>query len=336
MRQNDFSQIQAVLANERPDRPTLFEFFLNGSLYQKLSGTAEMPPVWSLEWHRVAMFAYQKAGYDYAPVPASALVFPQREHDKQASRSMSETALISDRASFESYPWPDVDAFPSYLPKLAGDVPDGMKLIVFGPGGVLENVMQLAGYEPLCYMLFDAPELVQDLFDYVGSRLQRYYELVAADTCVGALIVNDDWGFNTQTMLPPEDMRRYVIHWHKIIVETIHAAGKPAILHSCGNLAPVMDDIIDVIGYDAKHSYEDNIIPVEDAYDKWGSRIAILGGMDLDFMCRSTPDAVTARCRAMIKKTERRGGYALGTGNSVPEYVPHENYFAMIESALNY
>jgi uroporphyrinogen decarboxylase len=33
-------------------------------------------------------------------------------------------------------------------------------------------------------------------------------------------------------------------------------------------------------------------------------------------------------------KTKNRGGYALGTGNSIPEYVPNEKYFAMISVAL--
>jgi len=34
----------------------------------------------------------------------------------------------------------------------------------------------------------------------------------------------------------------------------------------------------------------------------------------------------------MLKRAEKRGGYALGTGNSVPEFVPAENYFAMISA----
>ena len=36
----------------------------------------------------------------------------------------------------------------------------------------------------------------------------------------------------------------------------------------------------------------------------------------------------------MLERTEKRGGYAPGTGNSVPDYVPDENYFAMISAAL--
>jgi len=114
----------------------------------------------------------------------------------------------------------------------------------------------------------------------------------------------------------------------------VHAAGKPIILHSCGKLTEVYDDIIDSIGYDGKHSYEDAIEPVEDAYERLHNRIAVLGGIDVDFVCRRGPEEVYQRSRAMLDRTAGRGGYALGTGNSVPEYVPDENYFAMITAAL--
>jgi uroporphyrinogen decarboxylase len=92
--------------------------------------------------------------------------------------------------------------------------------------------------------------------------------------------------------------------------------------------------VIDDMGYDARHSYEDNILPVEEAYERYHNRIAILGGIDVDFVCRSNPDAVYARSKAMLERSARRGAYALGTGNSVPDYVPDEGYFAMIRAAL--
>ena len=180
-------------------------------------------------------------------------------------------------------------------------------------------------------LLADDADLAKGIFDAVGSRLVRYYEICAAFDTVGALIVNDDWGFKTATMFSPADLRWYVFGWTKKIVKVIHKAGKPAILHSCGNLDRVMDDIIDDMKFDAKHSFEDVIIPVEQAYEKWGGRIAILGGIDMDFMCRSTPEQVRQRCEAMLAKVATRGGYALGTGNSVPEYVPFDSYIAMID-----
>jgi uroporphyrinogen decarboxylase len=53
----------------------------------------------------------------------------------------------------------------------------------------------------------------------------------------------------------------------------------------------------------------------------------------VDFVCRATPEAIFDRSRRMLEKTDCRG-YALGTGNSVPTYVPQENCFAMIAAAI--
>ncbi|MEI6519217.1 MAG: uroporphyrinogen decarboxylase family protein [bacterium] len=336
MRQPDFNNLLAVLRRDKPSRPTLFEFFLNGPLYARLAGmTGNDNFDWnSLEGRKTVMKANLKAGYDYTVMQGAQFGFPAKQVLHQKSRSMNDTAIIVDRESFELYEWPDPEKCDyGMVDKMAKELPDGMKIIIWGPGGVLENVMQLCGYENLCFMIADDPDLVHEIFENVGSRFIKYYELSVNHDGVGAVISNDDWGFNTQTMLAPAEMREYVMPWHRKIVETIHAAGKPAILHSCGNLKLVMDDIIDDLGYQGKHSYEDNILPVEDAYELWGSRIAILGGIDLDFVCRSTPEEVYKRSKAMIERSAERGGYALGTGNSVPYYVPDENYFAMIKAA---
>jgi len=335
MRKPDFTNLLKVLGREVPGRPTLFEFFLNQPLYEKLAGESMNTTQEPLERIRVMIKAFKNAGYDYATILGSDFSFPHEEAKTIKTRSLNDGNVIKNRNDFEDYKWPDPDSFDySRLEKLKSDLPDGMKLIVYGPGGVLENVIQLVGYDSLCYMIYEDPDLVQDIFDAVGSRLVRYYEICAAYDTVGALISNDDWGFKTQTMLSPQHMRRYVFPWHKKIVQTIHKFGKPAILHSCGNLEEVMEDIIEDMRYDAKHSYEDAIMPVEKAYERWGGRIAILGGIDVDFVCRATPQEIKQRCRAMLKKTEKRGGYALGTGNSIPEYVPDEKYFAMISVAL--
>ena len=95
-----------------------------------------------------------------------------------------------------------------------------------------------------------------------------------------------------------------------------------------------MDDII-YMGYDGKHSYQDNILPVEDAYERWHNHIAILGGIDVDYLIRRESCDISARCQSMLERTEARGGWALGTGNSVPEYIPQDKYFTMIKTALD-
>lgn len=336
----DFNNLLKVLRREVPNRPTLFEFFMNGPLYRSaLNGGTSAPRtdrydgVPHGEMLR-RMAAFRALGYDYVTVQCPGFDFPRREQACKQTISLNEAFVITDRKSFDSCLWPDPDkADYSFLDRIAAEMPSGMKMIVYGPCGVLENANFMLGYENMCYMIADDRQLVEDVFEAIGSRLVRYYTRVLEHEGVGAIIGNDDWGFKSQPMLSPDDMRGLVFPWHREIVATAHKAGKPAILHSCGNLASVMDDITGDIHYDGKHSYEDTIIPVEQAYEQYGSRIATLGGMDLNFVVRSSPDEVYGRAKRMIEKTSAHGGYALGTGNSVPEYVPRENYFAMIRAA---
>jgi uroporphyrinogen decarboxylase len=289
-----------------------------------------------LEQQKVRLAAFQRAGYDYLTVKVPGFAFTVGDQAHEASISQNDGALIFDRKSMEEYPWQEPeDAQYELVEEFAQFVPDNMKMVIWGPGGVLENAISLFGYENLCLLIMDDPDMATELFQEIGSRLERYYKIAAQIDKVGACISNDDWGFKTQTLFSPRAMRKFVFPWHKRIVQQIHATGKPAILHSCGNFSRVINDIVDDMQFDARHSYEDTIWPVEEAYESLHGRIAVLGGIDVDFVCRSSPEAVYERSKAMLMQAKGRGGYALGTGNSVPEYVPDEGYFAMIRAALD-
>ena len=336
-RKPDIENLYKVLRREEPPRPTLFELFMNRPLYERLAGRklpeTEVPPLENL---KLVIDAYAAAGFDYATTHASDFCFESKRYKEKDTISLNEGFVIGDEASFEAYKWPDPEQFDfSRLEKIRPFLPDGMKLMVMGPGGVLENVITLVGYDNLCLMLYDNPALAAAVFDKVGEGLLKYYETTLEFDTVGLLMSNDDWGFKTQTFISPADMEKYVFPWHKKYVDLAHSRGTPAILHSCGYFNDVMDAVIDM-GFDGKHSYEDIILPVEEAYEKWHSRIAILGGIDVNFIIQRSEEEIAARCRAMLKSSEGRGGYALGTGNSVPEYIPQDHFIALLRAALEY
>lgn len=332
----DFSNILALLRREEPARPTLFEFFLNGRLHQRLTPGLSPEGREDVAEGIVKIHAFRNAGYDYATLKVDSFWFHSGEAERRETRSLNDGALIKDRKSFDEYEWPNPDENNyEILAGLKDELLPGMKLIVHAPGGVLENFIRIVGYENMCFMRMDDEQLMFDIFENIGKRLLRYYERCLEHDSVGAVIGNDDWGFKSQTMLAPEDMRKFVFPWHRKIVEAAHSSGRPAILHSCGNLSSVMDDVIDEMAYDGKHSYEDGIQPVEEAYEQYHDRIAIMGGIDVDFVCRADPGQVYERSLSMLERTRGRGGFGLGTGNSVPEYVPDEGYFAMIGAALD-
>ncbi len=91
-----------------------------------------------------------------------------------------------------------------------------------------------------------------------------------------------------------------------------------------------MEDIIDC-GWDARHSFEDAIQPVWEIKEDYGDRIALLGGFDVDKICTMQEHEIRQHTRQMIEKCAPGGGWAMGTGNSVANYVPVESFLAMID-----
>jgi len=331
----DFNRLLAVLRGGIPDRPCLFEFLLNDRLIRRVVPGPE--PADDFTRLRRQALAFHRLGYDHAVVLIPGLSFAEQIiRPQKETYSLNAGSVIRSREEFDRFAWPDPErADYAILDRLAEDLPQGMKLIPYSPNGVLENVIDLVGYEALCHLLMEDRALIEDIFAGVGERLFRYYALAVRHPQVGACIANDDWGFNTSTLLAPEDLRSLVFPWYERIVELVHAEGKPVILHSCGYFEEIMEDIIQDMGFDGRHSYEDQIMPVEDAYEKYHGRIALLGGIDVDFICRSSPEEVHSRALDMLERAADRGGFALGSGNSVPEYVPDANYFALIRAALD-
>ncbi len=332
-REPDIDGFLRVLQGEKDDKPHLFELFMDRPVYEYFAQrTLENESALSVL--KLSVDGFYNAGFDYASTYGCALRFETASHDHQKSYSANEGGVITDWESFHAYPWPDASSFDySHLADIAPYLPRGMKLGILGPGGVLENVTALIGFEAMCIMRYEEPELLEAVFNKVGQIILEYYTYSVSYDTVAFLISNDDWGFNTQTFLSVSDMRRFVFPWHKKFVELAHSHNKPIVLHSCGYMLDVFDDIIDDMHYDAKHSYEDNILSVEESYRRFGHRITILGGLDLNFLITSDCADIKARCEALLALTKENGRYMLGSGNSLAYYVPTDKIETMLAVA---
>lgn len=231
---------------------------------------------------------------------------------------------------FERYPWPsNIKAINAVSRTMAKRVPDGMKVMVI-PGGVFEWTTWLMGLVPFSYALADQPDLVDAVIDKVNGLIHQVVEDIMSEPNVGGIFMGEDLGFFSGTFVSPKVLREKFLPRTKEIVDLTHEAGGVFVLHSCGNMYAVMDDIIE-IGVDAKHSFEDKIMPVEEAHEKWGDRIGIIGGVEMDVIAQGTEEQVRTRTRKILEACASKGRYVLGTGNSVANYVPQRNYLAMLD-----
>jgi uroporphyrinogen decarboxylase len=245
--------------------------------------------------------------------------------------------LITSWEEFEAYPWPDLVSHRSpSLEWFQENLPENMCMIGGLTGSIYENLSWMMGYETLCYALSEQRDLVTAISQRVIEIFRKELETILQFDRVKAVWGSDDLGFKTSTLISPKDLREFVFPGHKLLAKMSHEAGRLYIMHCCGNLARIIDDLIDDVGIDGKHSFEDTIEDVCESKSSYGQRIALLGGIDVDFLCRSGEEQIRQRVRHTLDCCLPGGGFCLGTGNTVANYIPVENYLIMLDEGRRY
>ncbi|MDX1284811.1 MAG: uroporphyrinogen decarboxylase family protein [Draconibacterium sp.] len=198
--------------------------------------------------------------------------------------------------------------------------------------GIFESSQDLVGYEYLCTMQYLDPELFSDIFKKIGDLyIELWSEMIRRyDDIFVFYRMGDDLGFKSSTLLEPDTIRNHILPQYKRVIDLIHQNKRKFLLHSCGNIFNIMDDILK-LGIDAKHSNEDEIAPFEKWIELYNNKIGLFGGIDVNILTLNEPDEVYKI--VLDKGTKFRKickGYGLGSGNSIPDYMPVESYLAMI------
>ena len=293
---------------------------------------------------------YYKMGYDFIPDMEHLLRWQTLLSAKKAkdtaklsrgerSWALEGKGIITCWEDFEKFSWKKAEQIRLDLKKyydfLGKNLPEGMKIAVIE--SLHEQVLEfLLGYEGLFYLIYEQPDLVKAVFDRWGKIVYDFYESVVCLEKVGVIWHADDLGFKTATLLSPEHLRKFVFPWHKKYSFIAHNCGKPYWYHCCGYKYEVMEDLIEDVGIDAIHSFEDVCCPVIEFKKKYGHRIGILGGVDMDKLSRLDEKSLRKYIKNILEKCMLGGRFALGAGNSVANYVPVKNYLTMLDEGLKW
>lgn len=338
-----------------PARPPLAELFLDVEIVRAIA-VERLGAVWVEDrpgdrkarkaFYRNLIDVYHRMGYDYMRV-GGGLQFAGKTKAAKDTAALSRgqrqwceqgKGPIASWEDFEKYPWPKLEAIDhAMLEFVSANLPEGMGLFLCPSSGFLEIPLDaLLGYANLCYLLADAPDLVAAVVQRVGGLIHGYYRNLMGLPRLCGFFQGDDMGFKTGTLIGPGDLRKYILPWHRKLAALAHEHGLLYMLHSCGKLDAIMDDLIDDVRIDARHSFEDEGNSVFDFKRRYGNRVTILGGVDVDKLCRLPEPELRRHVRKVLDACAPGGRYCLGSGNSVTNYVPVRNYLAMVEEGLNY
>jgi len=338
--QPDYRNLAAAAQNRRGARLPLYEHIISADKIEEITGSRFAALQGGnyadkLEYYRRFCAFWRDMGYDTVSFEACVTSVVQNGE----CLSGRAPGIIRDGAEFEDFDFSGLEMrfwalWEEDFRALGEAMPQGMKAVGGIGNGLFEVVQDLVGYPQLCMLRVDDPELYGMIFAGVGdlmvsiwtSFLARHAELFAVCR------FGDDLGFKSSTLLVPDDIRTLVIPQYRRVVDLVHAAGKPFLLHSCGCIFEVMDDIIAGVGIDAKHSNEDQIAPFPVWVERYGERIGLFGGVDMDVLCRRSEAEIREYTLALIAACSGQKGFALGSGNSIPDYVPAAGYLAMVNT----
>ena len=341
----DYHNIVQAASNRWPNRLPLYEHGIGDGIIEAISGARPQEKMWrgtsseQAEGCREFWEFWKSAGYDTASMEFQITgILPGG-----GALGAHKDGCIKCCEDFERYPWEELPFlfFEKYAPLIqtfSSSCPAGMMAIGGVGNGIFECVQDLVGYMDLCYMKADDEELYRDLFykmaDVHFQIWDRFMEQYSDSFCL--LRFGDDLGFDTSTLISHDDIFQLVLPGYKRIVERVHQAGKPFLLHSCGNLFDIFDEIIELSGIDAKHSNEDKIGHFSVWVERYGDRIGNFGGIDTDVVARYSSSEIREYVKDCLDKVQNHGGIAFGSGNSIPDYVSAEGYMTMVETVRSW
>ena len=224
--------------------------------------------------------------------------------------------------------------------KLAAElVPEGMGIITgVKGGGIFERAWFLMGFDGFMMATVEQPELIAEVMRRAG---EVWYETVKR--CLNMPRVDgvwfcDDLAYTEGFMVNPRVYREHLFPWVERIAHACrqHDPPVPLIYHSDGRLWEILDDLI-ACGVNALHPLEPKAWDIVDVKRRIAGKLCLIGNIDLGYtLTRGTPGEVDEEVRERIEMLAPGGGYCVGSSNTVTEYVPVENFRAMVEATRKY
>jgi uroporphyrinogen decarboxylase len=338
--ESDFARLRTALLGGIPDRVPLYDSvglhlqaaFLGRPSTDTIAGEIEF---------RLA------AGYDYITIQPNydlTAGLPPQEGERvggdqyigERTWAAEERGVITSWEDFHRHPFPEPEDL-DYSPFREANrlLPSGMKIIV-NKGHIFTDVWRLMGFQTFAYALVDDESLVAAMFERVGALVYGIAQRLVEMEGVGAYLFNDDLGFAHSLLASPSVYRRYQFPWMKKIVELCHQHDLPFIYHTDGCVYEVLEDIV-ACNVDALHPIEPKAMDIRRLKREYGDRLCLCGNLSQTYpLTFGTPAQVAAETRALIEDLAPGGGYCFGSGHSVQDYVPLENYRVMLQTALEY
>jgi len=235
--------------------------------------------------------------------------------------------------------WPDegdLEARLCYIREYVEAARDTGIGVMFLCGCIFQTLYEFViGLNDCMVMTVEEPEL----FDELMARSADYFaELVrrAITEGVDIMFLADDFAYNKGLFVEPTRfMRLWRPHFDRIF-EPARSAGTPILFHSDGRIDDAVEMLLEM-GADCLNPMDPSGVDYRDYKRRYGDRVSLSGNIDITWpLVKGTPQDVERDVKEHMDVLKPGGRWIAGSSHSIVNYIPHENFVAMINAIHKY
>jgi uroporphyrinogen decarboxylase len=255
---------------------------------------------------------------------------------RDSGAAMDAQALIAD--------WGELDLILSQFPDARSvaampenPAPDGRYRLSGWWYCLFERHWSLRGMTNALTDFYTDPDSVHRLYRALTDFYLGIIDRMSSELRSDGVLVSDDIGMQTGPFFREEIFGEFFAPYYRELIERAHAWGMHFWLHSCGNIEPFLERLID-IGFDVIHPIQKYAMDERRIARLYGGRICIWAGFDVQRIIPfGTPAEVRAEVRRLMETWQRpEGRMMFAAGNAINGDCRLESLEALYEEAYSY
>jgi uroporphyrinogen decarboxylase len=210
------------------------------------------------------------------------------------------------------------------------------KFVVYSGHACFHPTWAKIGMERELTGLIEHPEFITELFAaHTRLMIDLYEGMRHRGMTFDAAWFNDDLGWTVAPLISPQMYRELVFPHHKRLCDYFSEQGLKTMLHSDGNVAPLIPHFLDA-GFIALHPLEAKAgLDVRDLKRQYGPRLVLFGNVDVRKLS-GTKEDIEEEIRVKLTAGKEGGGYIYHSDHSVPSSVSFANYCFALDMVRHY
>jgi uroporphyrinogen decarboxylase len=239
--------------------------------------------------------------------------------------------------SFEGYTFPSPQIFyrPDWKANAYKTIEENKDTFIVGNlgWGLFERSWNLRGFENILMDAIEHPDFFAEALDKIMNLYLDFVDYTC-ELPVDGILFGDDWGDQRGVIIGPKRWRQFLKPRWAQVYGRVHAHGKIVMHHSCGSVASILPDIIE-IGVDVLESVQPEAAGMNpyELKKQFGDKITFWGCLGSQSTIPfGKPSEVRAEIQRLRSEMGKGGGYILSPAKPLRSETPTENAVAIVEA----